>query len=528
MRTLTWFATALVPALCFAQPANDDPCGALELTPTYGCLPSLHSNANATASGTTPPGTLSVEVPSCGGQPGSDVWYTLIVPLNGALNLSTEPLELQDAAMAVYRSVGGDCSTGDLELVLIEDACATIGSMAGEDMPALQLTGLTTGERIWVRVWRESGSDGTFTLCASRSDTPPGNCTYQLHMTDSGGDGWGGSFVTICVGAVCTDYAIHGAAGTMFFGASLGQNITLSYTPVGANQTEIEYQFLAPGGQVIIANSAPHIVGFVYGLSVNATCNYPYSPMDCSSHYTYQWIGTFGALLFGQGSVVDLHPGNQGCISTGETHGAWYRLFVQNDQLLSFSIRSLDFSPANYDFALWGPDAADICPPVGQPIRCSFAATTMATGMTPSSIDTTEDTSGDGWVRSIQVVNGESYMLYISTPDPASPAFILGPNLPNRIASGHEITGTMSITVIPNPATDHIRINGIFIAEPLVSIEVLDATGRVVLKERISAASSEPIVPINISALKSGSYVVSLHGKDGADLGRAQFVKVAE
>jgi hypothetical protein len=82
----------------------------------------------------------------------------------------------------------------------------------------------------------------------------------------------------------------------------------------------------------------------------------------------------------------------------------------------------MSITPTNatddYDFAVWGPfTSASVgvnCPPVGTPIRCSYAATTGATGLmnvTPN--QNSEGALGDGWVEFLTTNPNEYYLLLI-------------------------------------------------------------------------------------------------------------------
>ncbi|RSK44005.1 M1 family aminopeptidase [Hymenobacter rigui] len=81
--------------------------------------------------------------------------------------------------------------------------------------------------------------------------------------------------------------------------------------------------------------------------------------------------------------------------------------------------------------------------------------------------------------------------------------------------------GSAALTVYPNPCRDQLHLDGF--SGSHAQAEVTDATGRVVLREVLSAAS--PV--LHTAALAPGLYHVRLLGKDGV-LAQARFVRSAE
>ncbi|MEE9350514.1 MAG: T9SS type A sorting domain-containing protein, partial [Flavobacteriaceae bacterium] len=125
-------------------PANDDCSGATPLT--IGVTP-----ADNPVDGTVA-GANADAVPNGCGSNGPGVWYSILVPSDGIVNIEIGP----DAATgdtgfdSVIEAFSGDCTTG-LTSIDCDDDSAT-GSFS-----ALDLTGLTPGETIYVRVWEYGG-----------------------------------------------------------------------------------------------------------------------------------------------------------------------------------------------------------------------------------------------------------------------------------------------------------------------------------------------------------------------------------
>jgi len=178
-------------------PPNDDPCGAIALELTADCIqiPSTVENATNTL---TPfaPGASTVAVPSCGAPANGDVWFTVDVPLDliapYGIRIDTDAPTPLNLAMAVYRDISGTGCPTQLQLAQVTptaSSCAVGGTAIGTpvniEMPGMLLTvpTITPGERLFVRVWRQTTAQGPFTICARRTD--PLVCQGTVY--DSGG-----------------------------------------------------------------------------------------------------------------------------------------------------------------------------------------------------------------------------------------------------------------------------------------------------------------------------------------------------
>lgn len=166
-------------------PSNDDPCAALELTPDITCNYQTFTNQDAT-------GSVGVPDPGCGDYQGSDVWFKVVVPAEGALSIDCQTGVITDGALSLYR---GDACTGNLTLLACDDDASVNGLM-----PSLVVGGLTPGDTLWIRFW-EGGNDnnGTFGICVSIPPPAPTNddpcnaleltpditCNYQTFTNES-------------------------------------------------------------------------------------------------------------------------------------------------------------------------------------------------------------------------------------------------------------------------------------------------------------------------------------------------------
>jgi gliding motility-associated-like protein len=165
--------------ICISEPPpppiNDDPCTAIELTPSFTCTYQTFTNESATAS-------KGPSLPGCGGYTGGDVWFRTVVPAGGILIFDTQIGTMLNGGMALY---GVSCS----KLTLL--SCDDDGSVNGA-MPMITANGLSPADTIWIRIWGNGiNNNGTFGICVTKPPAPSNdepcnaielptstNCTY--------------------------------------------------------------------------------------------------------------------------------------------------------------------------------------------------------------------------------------------------------------------------------------------------------------------------------------------------------------
>ena len=436
--TQPWFGSYEICAVLNQAPANDDPCGAIPLALNYGCLMQTFANLSATVTGTNPPGTVAngVPNPTCGAPVQNDVWFTVTVPPNGVVQLDMLAGSMNDVAMAVYRVLSGSCATNNMLLQQIPapQGCTMNGSQQGAGntlMPYTSITGQVPGSTLYIRVWRQTGNDGTFSICARRTDNPPGNCYYVLTMGDTGGDGWGGSYVTICIGGVCNNYTVLGSQASISIGANVGQVFTVSYTAAGANQGQNSYM-ITQYGTPVYSTSAPPATGMVVNSTVS--CNPPPAPSgDCMGAVTICGPGNVVPCSpYQPGSVSgEINPSNAACMA-GEQMGRW--------MVIQFGASTIPCSPAAFDivggnqvgcggggnnifdFVVWGPyppgsTAGTICPITQLPYRCNWASLSTPTikGLAfNNSLPYYQYGGGGNMARHMVVNPGDVFMIFVN------------------------------------------------------------------------------------------------------------------
>ncbi|MBT2621046.1 gliding motility-associated C-terminal domain-containing protein [Chryseobacterium sp. ISL-6] len=101
-----------------------------------------------------------------------------------------------------------------------------------------------------------------------------------------------------------------------------------------------------------------------------------------------------------------------GCLQV-ENNSTWYSFTIATGGTLTFEINPT--GPVDYDWAIYGPNKT--CATKGTPIRCSSNDGTIAgypTGMNMTATDTSEGPGfGDGFVKYLDVLPGETYFLYV-------------------------------------------------------------------------------------------------------------------
>jgi len=138
------------------SPENNYCSGAILLTVGNGYCDALTigSNLNASNSNTSPQ-------PNCGNYNGGDIWYKLIMPASGNVEIEMSRIgNFQDGAMAIY---SGSCE--NLSIINCDD---NSNSNQGTNyMPHISLTNRSPGETVYIRVWEYDNNEyGDFSICA--------------------------------------------------------------------------------------------------------------------------------------------------------------------------------------------------------------------------------------------------------------------------------------------------------------------------------------------------------------------------
>lgn len=431
-------------------PANDNPCGATPLTVGSSCSFTGSTTGGATAT-TGPP------APTCASYGGGDVWFSLVVPANGQVTIDSNTGVITDGGMALYTAPS--CS-GPFTQVACDDDSSVNGLM-----PMISASGLTPGSTVYVRFWSYGGgTNGTFSICAHSSSVtpPPGGCILTLNLLDSFGDGWGTSSVGISInGGAYTWYTVAGSSNTVSIPVGIGNIVAVQYNNSGAWQGENSYS-LTLGGGLLFSSGTPPTAGLVWTGTI--TCQPPPSPPeDCVGGITICSGQTFNNTTTNTGAVADLNFTSAGCLSALERQGTWYNFSPSSSGTVGFTINPSD-PLDDYDFALWGPfppgsNPSTICPPLGAPLRCSWAAPSGATGLNATSTDQTEGAGGDKWVQQLTVTAGQVYLLYISNYSMSGLSFGLTWQLGNGASLDCTVLPVQLLTLTATPAEGQVLVD---------------------------------------------------------------------
>lgn len=166
VRAYTWTSTTgqnTTFSVCVTSPpsapANDDPTGAIPLTPAASC-----SYTNYTTVGATATSCGTIPTPGCASYSGGDVWFSVVVPASGGFILDSQTGGITDGGMAVYSGV----PCGAMSLLYCDDDSSPNGAMPSITVAA------TAGSTVYIRFWEYGNVDvGTFGICATTYTPPP-------------------------------------------------------------------------------------------------------------------------------------------------------------------------------------------------------------------------------------------------------------------------------------------------------------------------------------------------------------------
>lgn len=379
-------AAMLASVVAIAQPAYDNPCGAIALTPTASCSYTTYTWTAATA-------TSGVPAPGCASYTTGDVWFKVVVPANGAVTVDLTTGTITDSGMAIYSATGGSCPGTAPTLALIE--CDDDDSANGA-MSMIALTGRTSGETLYIRVWDyDDATGGSLGICAT---TPAPACNISA-VTASGAAGCNnnGTATNLAddyfTADITVTFANKPGSGTLALSgagihsgtnsvavASTTTSTTHIFTGVkikaiGSVQT-ITAAFSADAGCTFTNSAIPVLSGC--GIAQGSTTCATPSKLCTNVGQTL----TFGATV-GAANASVTNPGNNyGCLSSSP-RPSWFYVQMQTGGSIDITLQGYSNTNAvvDNDFALWGPfanlaAAQAACNTYGANIDCSYAAGT--------------------------------------------------------------------------------------------------------------------------------------------------------
>jgi hypothetical protein len=205
-------ATTTFTICVITPPTNDEPCGAVNLTPALSCTPTTGDVAYASQTYT-----------GCQGTANDDVWYKFTAASTSQV-ITVAGSASFEAVVQAYS--GASCST----LTAIAGSCTENIYTGGTE--TMTLTGLTVGVLYYVRVYDYySGypTTTTFTICVVTPPPPPAN------------DDCPGTALTLCAAAI---------SGTTVSATQTLANYSGMYGYY--DDDDVWYNFVASGSNALI------------------------------------------------------------------------------------------------------------------------------------------------------------------------------------------------------------------------------------------------------------------------------------
>ncbi|MDB4533279.1 T9SS type A sorting domain-containing protein [Vicingaceae bacterium] len=415
-------------------PANDDCDDAIALT--------INTDLTCTSitAGTVEFATASTDANSCGGTDDDDVWFSFVA------TATTHYVDILNIAG----------SSTDMYHALYTGTCGSLTELYCSDPNTSTANSLTIGVTYLIRVYTytSTGSQtSTFDMCITTDPPPVYSCTGNYYDTGGSGSNYSNSEDYIqsycsdagdCIEIVFNSFSTESGYDELTI--YNGPDITSPIVGIYSGTTSPGTITSLTGCLTFLFDSDGSTTGAGWDISVScvtcpaASCsdgvlNQDETDIDCGgvcpacpTATTQDCLGgtsicsdaTFNDNSNGSGDDVDLDGSNSGCLGT-ENETSWYFFEAQTAGTLEFLI-----DPSNgtddYDFAMWGPypsgtTPATACPPVGAPIRCSFAAGAPTayggTGLQIGAGDVSEGTGGDDIVDEITLVIGDVYVLVV-------------------------------------------------------------------------------------------------------------------
>lgn len=416
------YLTAIFGISSFQSIAQQDVCGAGTPSLTIG------SSCTATAYNVSSGFGNEIAAASCFPTIVRDGWFTFTTSAT-MTSVSIYCSTNRDLGLAVYT---GSCGS------LTEVACSNNGGSGTQENIFMMVSPSTT---YYLRVARlNTGSNNmTGSICIT---SPTVTTTCSGNFYDTGGSGG--------------NYSNSQNYSVTYCPSSAGQCVTLNFTSFNVengwdylylydgNSTNA-YQFgsspytgtSGPGSVTATSSNTSGCLTATFisdgsntasGWAASVSCGSCSSTTganspDCGALTQVCNDASFSGNSSGAGNYTDLTGFNEGCLR-GENQTSWYSFTATTSGSLSLSL-----TPSNgtddYDFAIWGPLTTLSCPPVGSPIRCSWAAGSGSTGLASGNTDYSEGATGNGWVAPINATAGDSYVMVIDNYSASTSPFTL-------------------------------------------------------------------------------------------------------
>jgi hypothetical protein len=269
-------------------PANDDCLGAIALTvnPDFAC--------GTVTAGTTLGGTQSMAAAPCFGNPDDDVWFSFVA------TSASHRIVLSNAV-----AVGGTGTSTDAYMQILSGSCGSQTSVLCSDPNTANATGLTIGDRYYVRVYTYGTTNNiTFNLCVGTPPPPP-----PAPANDE------------CTGAIALTVNPDLACGTVTAGTVSGATASTTDATAcsGAEDDDVWFSFVATAANHTISLSS--VAGSVTDM------------------FHSLWTGNCAGLTLVPGTCSDADTSNPTGLTIGQTYFVRVNTYTGTaGQLVTFNI----------------------------------------------------------------------------------------------------------------------------------------------------------------------------------------------
>lgn len=507
-----------------APPPNDEASGAILLTVGAGCTGATYTNVAATASANEP-------YPSCSGTKQSPVWFSFVAPASGAVRVSTDVGSgptFTDSKLGLFSGTDLVGYT-DFQIISCDDDG---GSVVGSGfLSVVYATGLTPGTTYYIAADRYNSftTNGTFCIAVdelnnSHLSTVTTCTTGQTPVSNSNTTyaGWaplmdnssrlialvrnpaGGDVSLYSIAQNINAAAVRSASGVYY----LDRNYRIN----NSSATNVDVQLFYLNSELTalaLANPSTTAANLGASRQAGTVCQNDYSPVNGTPTFIAQT---------GNGVSTD------GLVRwIAVTTPSFSNFYLQSSVGGTLPTGLLTFSGAkegSVNKLRWTTSS--------EQNNSGFEVQRSTDGITFTAI---------GFVNS-QAMGGNSsdalnYIFIDNNPVGDKQYYRLRQvDLDNRskLSNIVMIKGNKPVTLaigglFPNPANSQINVILDAPVRDKVTLVVMDATGKTVIQQVVNVETGSNTIPVNISTLTNGTYLVKLVCNSNCESAVAKFVK---
>lgn len=444
---------------------NDDPCSATPLTVNATCINISGTNVGATDSGIPDPG--------CAFYSGGDVWFSVVVPASGNINVMTSDNGgITDGGMAIY---SGPCAAPTLL------QCDDDGNGLLEN---IQLLGQTPGTTLLVRVWEfGGGAGGTFDICAS-DPVVPTNITCDVPDP-------------ICSGSPIIFTAQ--ANGTQASVVNPGNDYDCLFSSPNPSWYYLE---IATGGNLDIDITAGSDIDFaIWGpyadlAAAIANCDLHGVPVDCSFSTAAVEQANVPGVVAGEVYVL-LVTNFANTVQTITVDEAATNSASTDCSIVPLPVELIDFAGKSL-----GNDVLLTWSTVSERENDFFIAERSTDGMHWTSFGMIDGAGNSNEVLNYELTddNPKTNLVYYRLKQ-----FDFDGSVTTSDVISVNKTGTAEVTMYPNPAKGEVKITA---SEAIYQVDIVSPSGAIVKSMQLSNVTE---ATINLTDVIDGMYLTTIH-----------------